>query len=524
MCILPTQKSLTSLTDSFSSVGSEAFVHATNFGKKPSLEPKFLIVGAGAAGIACAASLLLKGFKFVTIIEAENRIGGRIYTKSFSHNIVELGAQWCHGEKGNIVYQMAQGRNLMGSSSAIYTNFDCIRSDGELVPNDVVKKLKTLLAQIFAKRNSELPTFEGTLGEYLSKNFYKMLSDEEYKDVSYVVAKEFFENFLKIERSETSAGVDEISGRGFQSYATCDGDYLLHFEEGFLQFLRILLRADELHNDLGVLEDKILFGIRVKEIIWDRKDYKVEVTCENTSAAFLVDHVIVTVPLGVLKKKAQQLFSPELPAAKLNAIDGLGFGSIMKLFFEFPKPFWNSHWSGFALLWRDEDMAEVRGSTRAWLEDIYGFYRVPNQPCVLVGWLVGSHISEVEQMADIDVIGGCLYLLRRFLPQWNIPNTVEFIKSTWDTNPNFCGSFSFRSLKTEELATSAAELAQPITVLADAPTYGMSSLVRGGLSVKPIVQFAGEATHDYYFGTVHGAVETGIREAKRLQGYYSVDI
>lgn len=38
---------------------------------------------------------------------------------------------------------------------------------------------------------------------------------------------------------------------------------------------------------------------------------------------------------------------------------------------------------------------------------------------------------------------------------------------------------------------------------------------------KPIVQFAGEATHDHYYSTVHGAVETGWREAQRIIDFYS---
>lgn len=37
---------------------------------------------------------------------------------------------------------------------------------------------------------------------------------------------------------------------------------------------------------------------------------------------------------------------------------------------------------------------------------------------------------------------------------------------------------------------------------------------------KPTIQFAGEATHPYYYSTVHGAVETGYREAERLISYY----
>jgi len=46
-------------------------------------ETKIIIVGAGAAGIAAASRLLQKGVNDFVILEANDRIGGRIYTKEF---------------------------------------------------------------------------------------------------------------------------------------------------------------------------------------------------------------------------------------------------------------------------------------------------------------------------------------------------------------------------------------------------------------------------------------------------------
>lgn len=54
---------------------------------------KVIIIGAGASGLACAAKLISKGFD-VTILEAENRIGGRIHSVPFGGTVVDLGAQW----------------------------------------------------------------------------------------------------------------------------------------------------------------------------------------------------------------------------------------------------------------------------------------------------------------------------------------------------------------------------------------------------------------------------------------------
>lgn len=58
------------------------------------VQPKIVIVGAGAAGIAAATKLLSNGFKNVTVLEAENRIGGRVHSVLFGNTIVDLGAQW----------------------------------------------------------------------------------------------------------------------------------------------------------------------------------------------------------------------------------------------------------------------------------------------------------------------------------------------------------------------------------------------------------------------------------------------
>lgn len=58
------------------------------------MEKKILIIGAGASGIAAASKLISHGFEHVLILEAENRIGGRIHTIPFGANVLDIGAQW----------------------------------------------------------------------------------------------------------------------------------------------------------------------------------------------------------------------------------------------------------------------------------------------------------------------------------------------------------------------------------------------------------------------------------------------
>ena len=51
----------------------------------------------------------------------------------------------------------------------------------------------------------------------------------------------------------------------------------------------------------------------------EAKDPKVRVTCSDGSI-YTADQVLLTVSLGVLKKKAETMFVPALPGPKLNAI------------------------------------------------------------------------------------------------------------------------------------------------------------------------------------------------------------
>lgn len=58
------------------------------------MEKIILIIGSGAAGFAAASKLLSNGFKTVVILEAEDRIGGRVNTISYGANVLDMGAQW----------------------------------------------------------------------------------------------------------------------------------------------------------------------------------------------------------------------------------------------------------------------------------------------------------------------------------------------------------------------------------------------------------------------------------------------
>ncbi len=66
-----------------------------------------VIVGAGAAGIAAANKLANDPNVKVTILEASNKIGGRVREDDLGQFKIDHGAQWIHGEEGNVAFQIA---------------------------------------------------------------------------------------------------------------------------------------------------------------------------------------------------------------------------------------------------------------------------------------------------------------------------------------------------------------------------------------------------------------------------------
>lgn len=83
-------------------------------------------------------------------------------------------------------------------------------------------------------------------------------------------------------------------------------------------------------------------------------------------------------------------------------------------------------------------------------------------------------------------------------------HVVLFFRSKWNSNPHFCGSYTIASIEEEENNASAEDLARPIS----------------SKSRNDVLLFAGESTHSTHFATVHGAIETGYREAQRLIQMY----
>jgi spermine oxidase len=248
------------------------------------------------------------------------------------------------------------------------------------------------------------------------------------------------------------------------------------------------------------IEDKIFLNKEVSNINWDNDKNLVEVTCSDGNK-YEAEQVIVTVSLAVLKHDHERLFTPHLPENKVNAIQGISMGTVDKIFIEFEKPFWPESWSGFSMIWSKEDIKEIGKSKHAWIKDVFGIYRMSYQPNVLCGFISGESARHMEKLDNSQVLEGIMIIFEKFLEKhldYTAPKKI--LTSKWFSNPYVRGGYSYRSLKTDALKTTARKLAEPVF----------------NSKGKPVILFAGEATNDHHYSTVHGAVESGYREADRI--------
>lgn len=117
---------------------------------------------------------------------------------------------------------------------------------------------------------------------------------------------------------------------------------------------------------------------------------------------------------------------------------------------------------------------------------------------MLVTEISGEAAKYVETIPDDLLSASFEELLCHFYPDNPSPSAEKIIRSRWFNEPFVCGSHTFI-----KLGSSIHDIKQLASPIPNKPE-------------KPLVLFAGEATHERFYGTAHGAFLTGIREAKRI--------
>lgn len=221
------------------------------------------------------------------------------------------------------------------------------------------------------------------------------------------------------------------------------------------------------------------------------------------------DAVIVTVPLGHLKRFHSSLFHPPLPEWKVAAVETLGFGHLQKVFLLFDRylspEMLNSSSTALALL--------PEAGRRGLVDHLHTLEIHRWNSSILVAWLSGSNCprlidsAEDGELADA-VRGHLLPVLFRAMPSWRRPSLVTIRRMRWSEDELFGGSYSY-------ITPEASRLSQRRPKGMETPFQLLAQPI-GLVGRRGRVLFAGEATHPSQYQTVPGAYRSGLREADRV--------
>ncbi|CAG9577546.1 unnamed protein product [Danaus chrysippus] len=446
-----------------------------------------IVVGLGAAG-ATAASTLAKSGKRVLALEGQDRVGGRVHTVEFGDGVVELGAEWIHGIENSPVYEAAIRNNV----SILQQEYEesVYRSDGTLGDNVVVEMINFCLQTMDTSPEKPEP-----LGQYITRKLTAYL-EQKYPNI--LNDTEFMKEFLEI----ADIVVDGYEGSNNWNDASTNGKYvrlggsqdMSWHRHGYKTFFDILL--NKYKNGPGWPTLDIKLNKEVKLIKWPRDSPgDVEVSCVDGSV-FTADNVIVTVSLGVLKERHQELFSPPLPEDKIRVINMMSIGVIGKLILSFNEKWWTEK-PVYIFQWLESD----KERHEKWQVGLKSLSAPMGSNNALTFWTAGDAAKTIETLPEDVVKAKSMEVVRMFMGKnMSIPEPTGVLRSTWFSNPFTRGCYSYDNLLMAEHPSARADLGAPLTDSKGAPR----------------VLFAGEATHPTQYSTVHGASNSGYREAMRL--------
>lgn len=421
-------------------------------------QKRVAVVGAGIAGLGAAVALRNSGLQ-VVVVEARNRIGGRIHTSMLWPGLpMDLGASWIHGTNGNPVTALAQqaGATLVGTSyDRTLLHIDPaaqalgLRGRGTEAAENIFAR-----AMAWAGNQEADTSVQAALDAVAPRG---SLDPVRRAQLDFHVSSTY--------EQEYSGGAERLSAWSLDADEEFGGEDAL-FPGGYSQIVT------HLASKLDVRLNHI-----VKSVTLRSGGVTLGFSDETTLDA---DHVLITVPLGVLKAGGIA-FDPPLPRTKQRAIEKLGMGLLNKHWLRFDRTFWPREYD-----WH-EFLSLRKGEWSEWVS----LANVNDAPVLLV-FSAADHAERVEQMTDQDIVTSIMGTAKQMFGN-DIPDPVEAQITRWRSDPFSGGSYSFYATGSggsdrEEIATSEA----------------------GRL------HFAGEAQSRLYPGTVHGALLSGHDAAVRI--------
>jgi len=426
-------------------------------------ETDTLIIGAGAAGLAAASELVSHGHD-VTLLEARERLGGRILTDRTTPAPVpvELGAEFIHGESSVLLNRLKAAKDVAIDASrdrwAVHSGK--LRRAGQQMG-----ELKCIFSRLPA------PDPDMSFAEFLKRHRRSVPSAVRQ------LACMIVEGFDAADPSRISAQevLDEWSGP-----AAADGP-TFRPARGYDTLIQAMRQA---------LPDRaIKLGTVVRAVTWRKGHVTIEAERHGESVRLQAERTIVTLPLGVLQLPAASpnsiRFTPEL-RSKRTALTHLASGPVIKVAMHFVRPFW----------------AELHGSR---YRDAAFFFApkaafptfwtsLPLRSSLLVAWCAGPRADKLAGKSENEIVAGVMESLRAVFGRRNYMALLEHVSwHDWQRDPFSCGAYSY---VTAQGRRARGTLARP---------------------VDDTLFFSGEACDTKgEAATVGGALASGVRAAQQV--------
>lgn len=439
-------------------IGATAIAISKFVPKVRAQSPKTIIViGAGASGIAAANELHYAGHT-VIVLEARDRIGGRVWTDTRLDNTpLDLGASWIHGITGNPIWNLAQEYGIT-TRPTDYDDTLLYTPTGDEADSDTIDNLLDELLSAIDTLRQDLDT-DTSLRDIVNQAINEL-------DIADATRTALEAALMVSIENEYGNSLEGLSAYYWDESDEFDGVDVV-FPNGYGEVFAKLAEG---------------LDIRLNQVVTEIKyTADADVTLITANERFSADKVILTVPLGVLKRDTIA-FSPPLPQNKQTAINRLAMGALNKVYLLFNTVFWDEEAQFF-------DINDARVGFVDWIN----FYPLTNKP-ILMAFYSGREQSRLEALSEDAIIAEALGVLGDLFDGVS-ESFVRGIATRWGQDPFAYGSYSSYGVGSEPSDREA--LAESL----------------GG-----VLYFAGEATRIDHPGTVHGAVWSGWAVAETILG------